>query len=67
MNCISRLISPIFCPPRNSSTSTVVTKFPCIVAVHVIVPVIGFMVIGLVTVPGGSVYPGQGVFAAFNG
>ena len=37
------------------------------VAVQVMVPVIGLIVIGLETLPGGSVYPGHGVFSAFNG
>ena len=37
------------------------------VAVQVMVPVTGLMVMGFETVPGGRVYPGQLLFNAFSG
>lgn len=67
MNCMSLRILPKCTPFRYSSTKTVNTKFPVVVAVQLMVPVIGLIVMGFALLPGGMVKPAQGVFHPFKG
>ena len=64
---MSLRMDPIFTPLRYSLTKTVATKLPTVLAVHVMVPVMGLMVMGPEAAAGGNVNPGQGLFQLFRG
>ena len=57
MNCMSLRMDPIFTPLRYSLTKTVATKLPTVLAVHVMVPVMGLMVMGPDAAAGGNDSP----------